>query len=70
MVGLGTGQRPDDQLVSKLHAATAGNPLFVDGLLRVLIVDRNAESDGQFKTPDTLREAIRHRRARRGSRVA
>jgi predicted ATPase len=42
LVRLSSGQAPDDQLVSRLHAATAGNPLFVDGVLRVLIADRNA----------------------------
>jgi tetratricopeptide (TPR) repeat protein len=65
LAGLGSGPALNDRLVSMLHAATAGNPLFVDGVLRVLIADRNAgreaAADGQFRIPDTLREAIRRR---------
>ena len=66
-VVLNLGQTPDDKLVARLHAATAGNPLFVDGVVRMLIADRNAgyetPSHHQFKIPDTLREAIRRRLA-------
>jgi len=63
--GFSSGQAPDDELVSKLHAATAGNPLFVDGIVRTLIADRDAgfgtPSSEHLKIPHTLREAI-HRR--------
>ena len=63
--GFNAGQAPDDDLVSRLHAATAGNPLFVDGVVRIMIADRDAGlkavSSNQFKIPNTLREGI-HRR--------
>jgi len=66
-VELSSGQTPDDKLIARLHAATAGNPLFVDGVVRMLIADGSAgnepPSDHQFKIPDTLREAIRRRLA-------
>jgi tetratricopeptide (TPR) repeat protein len=66
-IALSSGQPPDADLVARLHAATAGNPLFVDGVVRMLIADRNAgyetPSHHQFKIPDTLREAIRRRLA-------
>ncbi len=66
-VVLSSGRTPDDQLISRLHAATAGNPLFVDGVVRTLIADRNGgietASDHPFKIPDTLREAIGRRLA-------
>ena len=63
--GFSAGQAPNDELVSKLHSATAGNPLFVDGVVRTMIADReaglSAASSNHFKIPNTLREGI-HRR--------
>ena len=59
------GQTPDDKLVAKLCAATNGNPLFVDGIVRSLIADGALESSGTlkraFKIPSGVREAIRGR---------
>jgi tetratricopeptide (TPR) repeat protein len=66
-VELRSRQKPEDKLISRLHAATAGNPLFVDGVVRALMGDRNAgpqvASNDQFKIPDNVREAIRRRLA-------
>jgi tetratricopeptide (TPR) repeat protein len=66
-VELSSGQTPDDKVVARLHAATAGNPLFVDGVVRMLRGDHSAgnetPSHHDFKIPDTVREAIRRRLA-------
>ncbi len=61
------GQVPEGELASRLHSATAGNPLFVDGIVRDLVSEREggrliAPSE-HFRTPHTLREAIRRRLA-------
>jgi tetratricopeptide (TPR) repeat protein len=65
LVELRSGQTPDALLVSKLYAATNGNPLFVDGILRDLIAGREMGSaeawDRGFKIPTGIREAIRGR---------
>ena len=57
----------DDKLVSRLHAATDGNPLFVDGIVRILIAEHGAghevSSHHDFKIPDSVREAIGQRLA-------
>ena len=59
------GKRADRKLVADLYHATDGNPLFVDGVLRLLVaagrvniarVDANA-----FKIPDGVRDSIRRR---------
>ncbi len=59
------GQAPEGKLASRIHSATAGNPLFVDGIVRSLVSEREGggqiTSSEHFRTPDTLREAIRRR---------
>jgi tetratricopeptide (TPR) repeat protein len=59
------GQTPDDALVAKLCAATNGNPLFVDGIIRSLISEGSIGTSGaldrRFKIPSGVREAIRVR---------
>ena len=65
-VSLHSAQIPDDDLVSRLHVATAGNPLFVDGIVRILTTDggeHESASDRPFEIPHTLREAIGRRLA-------
>ncbi len=61
------GQAPEGELASRLHSATAGNPLFVDGIVRDLVSEREGgrliASREHFRTPHTLREAIRRRLA-------
>ena len=52
------------RLVSDIHQATAGNPLFIDGLVRVLAADGTLGSTDRldlaaFRVPDGVREAIR-----------
>jgi tetratricopeptide (TPR) repeat protein len=65
LVAARAGQTPSEELVARLHGATAGNPLFVDGVVRMLIADGDGGLETatrhQFKIPDTLREAIRRR---------
>jgi tetratricopeptide (TPR) repeat protein len=65
LVGRSGIQTADGQLVSRLHTATDGNPLFVDGIVRLLIAERSsgdeASSDRDFKIPDGVREAIGQR---------
>jgi tetratricopeptide (TPR) repeat protein len=60
------GISADASLVTALMEATAGNPLFVDGALRMLIAERrdlNGESLGahDFKLPVAVAEMIRRR---------
>jgi predicted ATPase len=66
-VAFSSGQTTDEKLVSRLYAATDGNPLFVDGIVRIMIADGGAghksTSNNYFKIPDSLREAIRRRLA-------
>jgi tetratricopeptide (TPR) repeat protein len=63
MVEARTGQPANEALVAKLHGLTAGNPLFVDGMVRVLAAERKlTELDGGaatgIKLPDNVRGAI------------
>ncbi len=53
-------------IVAELHRATAGNPLFVDGVLRTLAAEGRLGSGARidlagFKLPDSVRGAIRRR---------
>ena len=56
---------PDIGIVAELHRATAGNPLFVDGVLRVLAAEGRLGGVridlAGFKLPDSVRGAIRRR---------
>ena len=59
------GQRFDDKLVARLYAATNGNPLFIDGIVRLLIAGgAPAASDAPFSIPGGVREAIHLRLGR------
>lgn len=60
------GASADPALVAALIEATAGNPLFVDSVLRMLIAERkelNGEllSPRDFKVPDAVAETVRRR---------
>ncbi len=61
------GQAPAGELAARLHSATAGNPLYVDGIVRSMVSEREGvraiTSSEHFRTPETLREAIRRRLA-------
>ena len=53
-------------IVAELHRATAGNPLFVDGVLRALAAEGRLGGGARidlagFKLPDSVRGAIRRR---------
>ena len=60
-------KKADDKLVSDLYHATNGNPLFVDGVVRLLAAEgklaRTGLDGGAFKIPDGVRESIRRRLA-------
>ena len=62
-----SAKKADDKLVANLYHATDGNPLFVDGVVRLLTAEGQLErtgSDGSgFKIPDGVRESIRRRLA-------
>lgn len=56
------GSAANDDLVTRLYAATEGNPLFVDGVVRLMLTDEfepRRESGGNFKIPQGVRESIR-----------
>jgi tetratricopeptide (TPR) repeat protein len=59
-----SGRKADGRLVADLYQATDGNPLFVDGVVRLLVaegrLDRAAAGD-TFKIPDGVQESIRRR---------
>ncbi len=57
---------PSAAFASELHRVTAGNPLFVDGIVRVLLAERNLGTSDRidlrgFKLPEDVRGAIRKR---------
>jgi tetratricopeptide (TPR) repeat protein len=59
---------PSASFASELHRVTAGNPLFVDGVIRVLVAERKLEMAEHldlsgFKLPEGVRGAIRKRLA-------
>lgn len=62
------GENAGEALAEKLHQATAGNPLFVEGIVRGLISERDQGRDirrfESFSAPHSLREAIALRLAK------
>ncbi|HEY2484920.1 MAG TPA: AAA family ATPase [Candidatus Binataceae bacterium] len=66
MVETLAGQIPTATFVSDLHRATAGNPLFVDGIIRVLLAEGKLKELERLdlstlELPENLRSAIRRR---------
>ena len=60
------GRRPPDRVVRAIHAATEGNPFFVDEVVRLLSAEGRLDSEEQvaaLRIPDGVRETIRHRLA-------
>src|SRR5215467_8354954 len=59
------GRQLPEQIVSRVCAATSGNPLFVEGIVRLVVADAHssepAADGGSFKIPDGVRAAIRLR---------
>jgi tetratricopeptide (TPR) repeat protein len=63
MVESRAGRQASEALVAKIHWLTGGNPLFIDGVVRVLAAEGKltqvAHSDpGELKLPDNVRAAI------------
>ena len=62
-----SAKKADDKLVADLYHATDGNPLFVDGVVRLLVAEGKLEGTGvdgsAFKIPDGVRESIRRQLA-------
>jgi tetratricopeptide (TPR) repeat protein len=58
-----SGRKADGKLVADLYQATEGNPLFVDGVVRLLVaegkLDRPRLDSSVFNIPDGVRESIR-----------
>jgi len=66
MVEARSDQSASAEFVAQLHRATAGNPLFVDGVLRVLAAEGRLGANKRidlagFKLPDSVRGAIARR---------
>jgi tetratricopeptide (TPR) repeat protein len=61
------GRNAEAKLVADLYQSTDGNPLFVDGVVRLMVaegrVDR-AEAGDAFRIPHEVQESIRRRLAR------
>ena len=60
------GRRPPGGVVKAIHAATEGNPFFVDEVVRLLNAEGRLDSEAQvagLRLPDGVRETIRHRLA-------
>jgi eukaryotic-like serine/threonine-protein kinase len=66
-IELSSVKKADDKLVADLYHATDGNPLFVDGVVRLLAAEgklaRTGFDGSAFKIPDGVRESIRRRLA-------
>jgi tetratricopeptide (TPR) repeat protein len=63
-VASSSGKKADQKLVAHLYQAADGNPLFVDGVLRLLIAEGKldqAVAGDAFKIPDGVQESIRRR---------
>ena len=62
-----SAKKATDKLVADLYHATDGNPLFVDGVVRLPAAEGKLERTGfdgaAFKIPDGVRESIRRRLA-------
>ena len=63
-----TGRPADEGFVETLYQATDGNPLFVDGVVRLMVAEGEFERGkpigaDRFKIPDGVRESIRRRLA-------
>jgi tetratricopeptide (TPR) repeat protein len=57
-----SGSKAEGKLVADLHQATDGNPLFVEGVVRLLVAEGKLNRAGDtFKIPDGVQESIRRR---------
>ena len=66
-IELSSVKKADDKLVADLYQATDGNPLFVDGVVRLLAAEgtlaRTGFDGSAFKIPHGVRESIRRQLA-------
>src|SRR5260370_39489019 len=65
MIEARAGAPPSPRLVSDIHQAAAGNPLFIDGLVRVLAVEGEFSHASRlyvasFPGSRVMRERLRH----------
>jgi tetratricopeptide (TPR) repeat protein len=57
-----SARKAQGKLVAELYEATDGNPLFVDGVVRLLVAEGKLDRAGDpFKIPDGVQESIRRR---------
>jgi len=68
MVAARSNRSPSSGFIRDLHQATAGNPLFVDGILRMLLANDKIETTERlefsgFRLPEGVRGAINKRLA-------
>ena len=62
LVSRAAGEPVDDDVVAALHATTAGNPLFVTELVRLLAAERRLDLDGVATTlPERVHDVLRRR---------
>ncbi len=64
LVSSSSGRQAEEKLVATRHQATDRNPLFVDGVVRLLIAEgrlARAESGDAFRIPNGVQESIRRR---------
>lgn len=62
MLGTQVGSGPSDELIRRIHRATAGNPLFLQEVRRLLEAEQRTGADInkiQFRIPGRIVEAIR-----------
>jgi DNA-binding SARP family transcriptional activator len=65
LVGELSGADPPGEVISAIHDRTAGNPLFVRELVRLLASEQRLDAEGVSATlPGEVREVLRHRIAR------
>jgi tetratricopeptide (TPR) repeat protein len=57
------GRKPDEAIVKRLHSVTDGNPLFIDGVVRLMLAEgglgREQTTSEGFKIPEGVRGSIR-----------
>ncbi|HUA34455.1 MAG TPA: AAA family ATPase [Candidatus Binataceae bacterium] len=58
------GQKARDTLITELYRVSGGSPLFVEGVVRLLVAEGKIDSStASFEIPDGVRESIRRRLA-------
>jgi len=65
LVRASAGLAPSERVVAALRRTTSGNPLFVEGVIRLIVVEGKADAvtrpyTANLRLPEGVREAIRH----------